>query len=177
MLNSGTILGTRQGLRRFLDVLVGEFLANKQKTHNKCQSVSDQWTMNWLYYNGRFGAYSKTATIPWGFGPIMTAGKVCWACYSIRSCILCVMHDICCLGMHNSRSEGRGGRYLDETRRERTISESSRRTGRSGDPSVRSMRGMDGEIHQHLEISYRRMTKWQSSINQEDVTSSILKEL
>jgi len=76
VLNSGTVLGTRKGLRRFLDVLVGEFMANKVKLKGKCQSVSDQWTMNWLYYNGRFGQFQSTATIPWGFGPIMTAGKV-----------------------------------------------------------------------------------------------------
>jgi hypothetical protein len=77
VLNSGTVLGTREGLRRFLDVLVGEFLANKQKANKKCQSVSDQWTMNWLYYHGRFGQYQRTASIPWGFGPILTAGKAC----------------------------------------------------------------------------------------------------
>lgn len=52
-------------------------MANKNKPKGKCHSVSDQWTMNWLYYNGRFGQFSKTTSIPWGFGPVMTAGKAC----------------------------------------------------------------------------------------------------
>jgi hypothetical protein len=34
--------------------------------------------MNWLYYNGRFGLTSnEIKTIPWGVGPILTAGKAC----------------------------------------------------------------------------------------------------
>jgi hypothetical protein len=33
--------------------------------------------MNWLYYHGRFGEISKTKTIPWGTGPVLTAGKAC----------------------------------------------------------------------------------------------------
>ena len=33
--------------------------------------------MNWLYYNGRFGSYNSTCTIPWGTGPVLTAGKPC----------------------------------------------------------------------------------------------------
>jgi len=40
-------------------------------------ATTDQWTMNWLYYNGRFGEPYRTTAIPWGVGPINTVGKAC----------------------------------------------------------------------------------------------------
>jgi hypothetical protein len=61
-------------------VLVAEFYSNNLKNNTKCKSPSttDQWTMNWLYYNGRFGlSTEEMKTIPWGMGPILTAGKAC----------------------------------------------------------------------------------------------------
>jgi hypothetical protein len=79
VLCSGTVIGTRQGMHRFLSVLVEEFHTNNKKTNLKCQSphTTDQWTMNWLYYNGKFGRQDKTTTLPWGTGPVLTVGKAC----------------------------------------------------------------------------------------------------
>lgn len=79
VLCSGTVIGTRSGTHRFLSVLVDEFRTNNAKTNAACKSPqsTDQWTMNYLYYQGRFGFPDKTATLPWGTGPIMTIGHAC----------------------------------------------------------------------------------------------------
>jgi hypothetical protein len=80
VLNSGSVIGTRQGIMRFLNVLVDEFISKAlDKKKPKCRSpfTTDQWTMNWLYYAGRFGRPEHTVTIPWGMGPVQTLGKVC----------------------------------------------------------------------------------------------------
>jgi len=79
VLCSGTVLGNREGMVRFLSVLVTEFHANNRKENVKCRSpiTTDQWTMNWLYYNGYFGKIHRTKTIPWGVGPVQTVGKAC----------------------------------------------------------------------------------------------------
>jgi len=79
MLCSGTVLGTRAGMHRFLSVLVNEFYANNKKPNQKCHSpgTTDQWTMNHLYYNGRFGYMHTTKTLPWGTGPVLTIGTPC----------------------------------------------------------------------------------------------------
>jgi len=94
VLCSGTVIGTRRGINRFLSVLVTEFHSNNQKDNIKCRSpfTTDQWTvsalvlilsrlalgvdrhfcqMNWLYYNGYFGRPAQTKTIPWGTGPVL----------------------------------------------------------------------------------------------------------
>jgi hypothetical protein len=78
VLCSGSVIGTKDGLGRFLNVLVSEFFENNAKENINCRSPSttDQWIMNYLYYHGRFGAYERTVTIPWGLGPVLTAGKV-----------------------------------------------------------------------------------------------------
>jgi hypothetical protein len=79
MLCSGTVLGTRAGMHRFLSVLVNEFYTNNNKMNKKCHSpgTTDQWTMNHLYYNGRFGYIHTTKTLPWGTGPVLTIGTPC----------------------------------------------------------------------------------------------------
>lgn len=79
VLCSGTIIGSRWGINHFLDVLVSEFYANNRKGKIMCKSphTTDQWTMNWLYYNGKFGYHQNITTIPWGQGPVLTAGKAC----------------------------------------------------------------------------------------------------
>lgn len=79
MLCSGTVIGTvRGGIHRFLSVLVNEFRKNNSKGP-KCKSPSttDQWTMNHLYYGGKFGFVEKTKTFPWGTGPVLTVGTPC----------------------------------------------------------------------------------------------------
>lgn len=78
VLCSGTVIGSKDGLGRFLNIMVLEFLENNANSNLNCKSpaTTDQWTMNFLYYHGRFGAYDRTITIPWGIGPILTAGKV-----------------------------------------------------------------------------------------------------
>lgn len=82
VLCSGTILGTRNGMIHMLTVLVNEFHTNNHKPNPKCKAphTTDQWTMNWLYYNGYFHNTSlpiSISTIPWGVGPVLTAGKAC----------------------------------------------------------------------------------------------------
>jgi len=81
VLCSGTIIGTRNGMHRFLSVLVDEFNTNnmgqKDACKNSVRGLTDQWTMNYLYYTGRFGDYARTVTVPWGSGPVMTVGKPC----------------------------------------------------------------------------------------------------
>jgi len=78
MLCSGTVIGNRNGIHRFLSVLVHEFHTNnKSKPQCKSPSTTDQWTMNYLYYKGQFGYIDKTKTLPWGTGPVLTVGKPC----------------------------------------------------------------------------------------------------
>lgn len=79
MLCSGTVIGTSNGIHRFLSVLVHEFHTNNNKGLSECKSPSttDQWTMNYLYYRGQFGYIDKTKTWPWGTGPVLTVGKPC----------------------------------------------------------------------------------------------------
>lgn len=78
VLCSGTVFGTREGMLRFLVELVSEFNANNRKKNVKCKSphTTDQWIMNYMYYNGQFGV-TRVKTIPWGVGPVLTAGKAC----------------------------------------------------------------------------------------------------
>jgi len=78
MLCSGTVIGTRDGIHRFLSVLVDEFRINNAKGP-LCRSptTTDQWTMNYLYYKGKFGFVRHTKTLPWGTGPVLTVGKPC----------------------------------------------------------------------------------------------------
>lgn len=79
VLCSGTVIGNREGMQRFLVELVSEFHENNSKDNPKCKSphTTDQWTMNWMYYNGKFGGIDEIATIPWGVGPVLTVGKPC----------------------------------------------------------------------------------------------------
>jgi hypothetical protein len=79
MLCSGTVIGNRNGIHRFLTVLVNEFQNNNAKGQPKCRSphTTDQWTMNYLYYRGEFGFEDTTRTMPWGTGPVLTVGKPC----------------------------------------------------------------------------------------------------
>lgn len=78
MLCSGTVIGNRNGIHRFLSVLVHEFHTNnKSKPQCKSPATTDQWTMNYLYYKGQFGYIDKTKTLPWGTGPVLTVGKPC----------------------------------------------------------------------------------------------------
>ena len=78
MLCSGTVIGTSDGIHRFLSVLVDEFRNNNAKGPS-CRSpvTTDQWTMNYLYYRGSFGFIHQTKTLPWGTGPVLTVGKPC----------------------------------------------------------------------------------------------------
>lgn len=79
VLCSGSVLGTRGGMLHFLSTMVAEFYANNKKENVKCKSphTTDQWTMNWMYYNGHFGRVGRTKTLPWGSGPVLTVGKPC----------------------------------------------------------------------------------------------------
>ncbi|KAL7546713.1 hypothetical protein ACHAWF_010040 [Thalassiosira exigua] len=56
ILCSGTVIGTRDGMHRFLSVLVDQFRRNNGRGP-RCRSpaTTDQWTMNYLYYHGGFG--------------------------------------------------------------------------------------------------------------------------
>ena len=79
MLCSGTVIGNRNGMHRFLTVLVNEFHNNNKKGIDECRSpnIADQPTMNYLYYKGDFGFPRQTKTLPWGTGPVFTIGKPC----------------------------------------------------------------------------------------------------
>ena len=79
VLCSGTIIGTKNGIHRFLSILVHEFYANNQKKNQRCKAphMTDQWNMNYLYYTGKFGYYDRTTSLPWGTGPVLTIGKPC----------------------------------------------------------------------------------------------------
>lgn len=84
VLCSGTIFGTREGMDKFLSTLVKEFHENNQKENHRCYSPSttDQWTLNWMYYNNKFGTEPQVVTVPWGYGPVNTIGKV----YTVKTC-------------------------------------------------------------------------------------------
>lgn len=77
MLCSGTTVGTREGIKRYLDVIVGEFIDNTKNKGASCipPSCVDQAVHNYLYYNNRFG--EKTSAFTYGDGPIMTVGHAC----------------------------------------------------------------------------------------------------
>lgn len=79
VLCSGTILGTRKGIDRFLSVFVNEFYANNQKENLLCRSphTTDQLMLQYMYYTGMFGDPETTRTSPWGTGPVMTIGHAC----------------------------------------------------------------------------------------------------
>lgn len=79
VLNSGSIVGTFDGVMRLLRVLVQEFSHHASSGNRKCHSPSttDQWILNYLYYTGRFLDPDRTATLPWGVGPVLTVGKAC----------------------------------------------------------------------------------------------------
>ncbi len=79
MLCSGTVIGSRRGMHRFLSVLVDEFRGNNRKGRPECRSprTTDQWTMNHMYYRGQFGSINTTRTLPWGTGPVLTIGTPC----------------------------------------------------------------------------------------------------
>jgi hypothetical protein len=79
MLCSGTVIGSRDGMHRFLSALVDEFRRNNRNGRAECRSphTTDQWTMNHMYYRGRFGSVNTTRTLPWGTGPVLTVGTPC----------------------------------------------------------------------------------------------------
>merc|ERR1712136_655596 len=56
VLCAGTVIGNREGITRFLSVLVNEFHTNNLKENADCKSpvATDQWTMNYLFYTDRF---------------------------------------------------------------------------------------------------------------------------
>lgn len=77
ILCSGTVIGNRNGIHRFLSVLVNEFHNNNKKVECMSPHTTDQWTMNYLYYRGDFGFPRQTKTLPWGTGAVLTIGKPC----------------------------------------------------------------------------------------------------
>jgi hypothetical protein len=79
ILCSGTVIGNRQGMDRFLAVFVDEFLENNAKTNPICKSsqTPDQLILQPLYYSGHFGDFERTRTSPWGAGPVNTIGVPC----------------------------------------------------------------------------------------------------
>jgi hypothetical protein len=79
VLCSGTVIGTREGMHRFLSVYVTEFYTNnaRQNQRCKCPANTDQQQLQPMYYRGMFGEPERTRTVPWGMGPIMTIGHAC----------------------------------------------------------------------------------------------------
>jgi hypothetical protein len=79
ILCSGTIIGNRKGMDRFLAVFVDEFLENNNKPNPLCKSsqTPDQLTLQPMYYSGYFGDFERTRTSPWGTGPVNTIGVPC----------------------------------------------------------------------------------------------------
>ena len=57
--------------------LVSILYLKKGACKNSPSGLTDQRTMNYLYYTGRFGDYARTRTVPWGSGPVLTIGKPC----------------------------------------------------------------------------------------------------
>jgi hypothetical protein len=76
---SGTIIGNRKGMDRFLAVFVDEFLANNVKSNKACKAsgTPDQLILQPLYYSGYFGEWERTRTSPWGTGPVNSIGVPC----------------------------------------------------------------------------------------------------
>lgn len=79
ILCSGTIIGNRKGMDRFLAVFVDEFLENNNKPNPRCKAseTPDQLILQPLYYSGHFGDFERTRTSPWGTGPVNTIGVPC----------------------------------------------------------------------------------------------------
>ena len=79
ILCSGTIIGNRRGMDRFLAVFVDEFLENNNKANPKCKAADtpDQLILQPMYYSGYFGEFERTRTSPWGAGPVNTIGVPC----------------------------------------------------------------------------------------------------
>jgi hypothetical protein len=81
VLCSGTTIGNRAGIDRFLSVMSDEFYRSTTHELDECRSPSgkdtDQWIMIYLYYQGKFGRPDRTRTVPWGTGPVNTVGHAC----------------------------------------------------------------------------------------------------
>ena len=79
VLNSGTIIGNRKGMHRFLSVYVDQFYENNASENLRCRSphTTDQFTLQYMYYNGMFGEPERTRTSPYGSGPVLTVGHAC----------------------------------------------------------------------------------------------------
>ena len=79
ILCSGTIIGNRRGIDRFIAVFVDEFLENYKKPNQICKGseTPDQLILQPMYYSGYFGDVERTRTSPWGTGPVNTIGVPC----------------------------------------------------------------------------------------------------
>jgi len=75
--NSGSILGGKQGMIKFLTRYQQEFEDNVQRG-SKCDpnSCPDQATLNYLLYTGAFDAFKPTRA-KYGEGPVVTLGMIC----------------------------------------------------------------------------------------------------
>jgi len=85
MLCSGTTVGTRAGMIRYLEVLVDEFRANLRKgEHCRPPVLTDQALHNWLLYTGKFGP--RTAAVPWATGAVNTIGALASMVFAMKAC-------------------------------------------------------------------------------------------
>jgi len=99
ILVSRAVSGTRNGLLRYLTVLVDEFHQLNTKPDCHVPSLSDVWIMNYLYYSGRFGNSNSSShrnsnngdgddnniniiTMPYGTGVVAAVGRPCTNVYT-----------------------------------------------------------------------------------------------
>lgn len=77
MLNSGSIVGAREPMLKFLSKYQAEFEANTERG-SKCDpnSIADQALLNYMFYTNAF-ADLKPTTAKHGEGPVNTIGMVC----------------------------------------------------------------------------------------------------
>jgi hypothetical protein len=73
---SGTVMGNRDGIAHYADVITAEFYALvEQGEHCVAPSVVDQAIHIQLWYQGRFGP--NATAIAYGAGPVLTVGAAC----------------------------------------------------------------------------------------------------
>mmetsp|Transcript_848 Transcript_848/g.1639 ORF Transcript_848/g.1639 Transcript_848/m.1639 type:complete len:755 (-) Transcript_848:738-3002(-) len=72
-----TVLGTYEGIYRYLSVMSLEFESKIEGTSCHYPAISEAGVVNYLYYTGAFGSSMSCATLPWGAGFLQDLEKPC----------------------------------------------------------------------------------------------------
>jgi hypothetical protein len=78
LLVPSTVIGSRNGILRYLSIMVAELNKHVAASGKSGYPKSnDAGVMNFLYYSGAFGFPETISTLPWGTGVFQNLGKPC----------------------------------------------------------------------------------------------------